>query len=69
MGLCNDYGISKLLLCPLEVLPAGIHEHFLLQWNCFEKTIVGKTGAGEPKKRRGLGKFTSTQVFQNFWTT
>lgn len=52
MGLCHDYGISK-LLCPLEVLPTGIHESFLLQWNCFEKTVVGKIGAGGPKKKRG----------------
>jgi hypothetical protein len=41
MGLCNDCGVSKFPLCPLEVLLDGISEPFLLQWKCFEETIVG----------------------------
>jgi hypothetical protein len=29
----------------LEVLPVGNSESFLLQWKCFEKTIVGQIEA------------------------
>jgi hypothetical protein len=67
MGLCNNCGVSKLPLCPLEVLPTGNSEPFLLQWKCFEKTIVGQTEAGQPKKRiREVYKNTSVSEFLEY---
>ena len=35
MGLYNDCGVSKLPLCPVEVLPDDISEPFLLQMEMF----------------------------------
>jgi hypothetical protein len=67
MGLCNDCGVSKLPLCPLEVLPLGNFEPFLLQWKCFEKTIVGQTEVGQPKKRiKGVYKNISVSEFLEY---
>jgi hypothetical protein len=67
MGLCNNCGVSKLPLYPLEVLSIGNSESFLLQWKCFEKTIVGQTEARQPKKRiREVYKNTSVSEFLEY---
>jgi hypothetical protein len=64
MGLCTNCGISKFPLCPLEEnSPAD----YSVKWKCFEKTVVGQTEDGQPKKRiREVYKSTSGEEFLNY---
>jgi hypothetical protein len=40
MGLCNDCGVSKLPLYPLEVLPVGNSEPFCYNGNVLKKLLL-----------------------------
>jgi hypothetical protein len=65
MGLCGECGVSKLKFCQSELQAP---EDFILNWKCFEKTIVGQGEDGQPKKRiREVFKKTSVPEFLDYF--
>ena len=46
MGDCDNCGISKLAICPLESAASTT-----VTWKCFENEVIGHTPEGKPRKR------------------
>jgi hypothetical protein len=64
LGECQNYGVHKLPLCPIEVIG---NLDYKVSWTCFETGVVGQSDDGQPRKRiREVFKETSTIEFLTY---